>query len=151
MLATLAAWLGEFSTSYLLAQHSGDASCVTKARTFVGAHLSEMPRTSDAAREAHVSPQYLCRLFKREAGMTFSEFVLRSLVEKAKQSLKEPTLRITDVAFDAGFQSIPHFNRVFKRFTGTSPKGYRAVLATHFKTKADPGSTIRSNASMSNA
>jgi len=138
MLATLAGWLGEFAASCRLAQHSGDALCVRKARAFVAAHLSEMPTTRDVAREAHVSPQYFCRMFKRGAGMTFSEFGLRFRVEKARQLLKEPTLRITDVAFDAGFQSIPHFNRAFKRFTGTSPKDYRAALASHFETEAHP-------------
>jgi AraC-like DNA-binding protein len=42
--------------------------------------------------------------------------------------LHDPSRRVTDVAFDAGFQSIPHFNHLFKRYTGLSPKGYRASL-----------------------
>jgi AraC-like DNA-binding protein len=60
--------------------------------------------------------------------MTFSEYVARCHVDRARQLLHDPDLRVTEVAFAAGFQSIPHFNHTFKRYTGLSPKRYRASL-----------------------
>jgi transcriptional regulator GlxA family with amidase domain len=46
----------------------------------------------------------------------------------ARQLLRNPDLCITEVAFAAGFQSIPHSNHTFKRYTGLSSNGYRAAL-----------------------
>ena len=60
--------------------------------------------------------------------MTFSEYVARCHVDRARLLLHDPNLRVTEVAFRSGFQSIPHFNHTFKRYTGLSPNGYRASL-----------------------
>ena len=46
-------------------------------------------------------------------------------IEKAKNLLLNPNLRISEVAFAVGFQSLTHFNRVFKRILGQSPTDYR--------------------------
>jgi len=49
-------------------------------------------------------------------------------VEKAKALLVDPSLRISEVVFAAGFGSIPRFNSVFKRYVGMPPTEYRATL-----------------------
>jgi AraC-like DNA-binding protein len=49
-------------------------------------------------------------------------------VEKAKNLLLNPNMRISEVAFAAGFQSLSHFNRVFRRIAGESPTRYREKL-----------------------
>jgi two-component system response regulator YesN len=54
-------------------------------------------------------------------------------VEKAKQLLFDPSLRVTDVAFNAGFQSLHHFESTFKRYTGSTPNAYRAVLCRQWR------------------
>ena len=51
----------------------------------------------------------------------FTEYITRLRVERAKQLLLNQNNRISEVAFEAGFQSIPHFNRSFKRVTGVTP------------------------------
>ena len=63
-----------------------------------------------------------------QPGSVFQNLPQRRHVERAREMLHNPTLRVTDVAFAAGFQSIPHFNHTFKRYTGLSPNGYRASL-----------------------
>jgi AraC-like DNA-binding protein len=67
-------------------------------------------------------------MFKRATGMTFTEYVSRVRVEKAKNLLLNPLSRVSEVAFASGFQSIPHFNRVFKKYAGVSPTEYRAQI-----------------------
>jgi AraC-like DNA-binding protein/ligand-binding sensor protein len=129
LLLTLAQHLGELASHCLLARCAQDPPCVACAKVFAQAHLAGAVKTRDAAHEAHVTEEYFCRVFKAATGMTFSEYVARARVEQAKQLLANPALRVTDVAFAAGFQSIPHFNHVFKRHNGTSPKQYRARLA----------------------
>jgi AraC-like DNA-binding protein len=129
LLADLAQHLGEMETRCLLARRTTDPHCVACAKNLVTKHPDEMPSTRSAARASHVTEPYFCRRFKAATGMTFTEYVARCHVEQARELLRDPGLRVTDVAYAAGFQSIPHFNRTFKRYTGVSPKGYRVSLA----------------------
>jgi AraC-like DNA-binding protein len=128
LMTDIAQHLGEMAAHCLLDRQAGDSPCVTRAKALVAKHLEEMPSTHTAAREAHVSEPYFCRMFKATTGMTFSEYVARCHVDRARLLLHDPNVRVTDVAYAAGFQSIPHFNHLFKRYTGLSPNGYRASL-----------------------
>jgi len=49
-------------------------------------------------------------------------------VEKAKNLLLNRNLRVSEIAYEVGFQSLTHFNRVFKRILGVSPTKYRTRL-----------------------
>jgi AraC-like DNA-binding protein len=57
--------------------------------------------------------------------LNFTEYVARVRTEKAKNLLLNPNLRISEIAFEVGFQSLTHFNRVFKKVAGHSPTQYR--------------------------
>ena len=128
LMADIAQHLGELATHCLLNRRAGDPPCVTCAKALVAKHFEGLPSTHIAAQEAHVTEPYFCRMFKAATGMTFSEYVARCHVDRARLLLHDPNVRVTDVAFAAGFQSIPHFNHLFKRYTGLSPNGYRASL-----------------------
>ena len=80
-------------------------------------HLS----VGQVASAVHTSASYFCRLFKRTTGFNYTEFLSRVRIEKAKNLLLNPNLRVSEIAYDAGFQSLTHFNRVFKRIVGWSP------------------------------
>jgi hypothetical protein len=60
--------------------------------------------------------------------LNFTEYLSRVRIEKAKNMLLNPNLRISEVAFDVGFQSLTHFNRIFRRMAGESPTQYRQKL-----------------------
>jgi len=128
LLAELAQHLGEVAARCLIPRQHKEPPCVACAKSLVAKNLEEMPSTHSAAREAHVTEPCFCRRFKAATGMTFSEYVARCHVDWARELLHNPSLRVTDVAYAAGFQSIPHFNHTFKRYTGLSPNGYRASL-----------------------
>jgi len=77
------------------------------------------------AKAVNTSTFYFCKLFKRATGLTFTQYLARVRIEKAKSLLLEPHRRINEVAYDVGFQSLTHFNRVFKEIVGRSPSSYR--------------------------
>ena len=58
------------------------------------------------------------------------EFVARTRVEKARNLLQNPKLRISEIAFEVGFQSLSQFNRTFKEVVGEAPRDYRVKLMT---------------------
>ena len=63
-----------------------------------------------------------------DAGINFIDYVVRVRTEKAKHLLLNPNLRISEIAYEVGFQSLTHFNRVFKKLIGESPTVYRGHL-----------------------
>lgn len=83
----------------------------------------------NAVQFMNMSDAYFSRYFKRQAGMTFSQYLNVVRTEKAVQLLDSaPTMKITDVMLRCGFNTIRSFNRVFRAVTGftptTLPPGY---------------------------
>ena len=83
----------------------------------------------NAVQFMNMSDAYFSRYFKRQAGMTFSQYLNVVRIEKAVQLLNSaPTMKITDVMLRCGFNTIRSFNRVFREVTGftptTLPPGY---------------------------
>ena len=60
--------------------------------------------------------------------MTFVDYLSRVRVEKAKNLLQNPGLRVSEIAYDVGFESLSQFNRAFKRITGLTPSYFRKDL-----------------------
>ena len=69
--------------------------------------------------------KYLGRLFKREIGLSFGEYVLTKRLKKAEKLLKTTNEKIIEIALECGFDNISYFNRVFKKKNGVSPSEYR--------------------------
>ena len=76
----------------------------------------------------NTSTFYFCKMFKKITGINFTDYVSRVRIEKSKNLLLNPNLRVSEIAFEVGFQSLTHFNRVFKKILGQSPTEYRAQL-----------------------
>lgn len=73
------------------------------------------------------NPQYLCRLFTRETGTNFSDYVNRIRVENAMRLLLTTSEDILDISFQVGFNNVTYFNRLFKKHTGITPSEYRLI------------------------
>jgi len=83
-------------------------------------HLKEM------ASMASMNPSAFCRYFKENTGKTFKQYVLDLRVGYACKMLMMGTRNVAQIALESGFDSISHFNRIFRRITGFSPTEYRA-------------------------
>ena len=73
-----------------------------------------------------MNANYLSENFKQVTGINFVEYVARTRFATACDLLRNGDLRISEIAFTVGFQSLSQFNRVFKKFSGKSPTQYRA-------------------------
>jgi AraC-like DNA-binding protein len=77
------------------------------------------------AEAACMSNSYFCRFFKNVTGHTYTDYLSRLRVDRAKELLLRSDLPITAVGLEVGFESHSYFDRVFKRYTGKSPQEYR--------------------------
>jgi AraC-like DNA-binding protein/ligand-binding sensor protein len=101
---------------------------VTRAKQFICEHYSEELSLRHVSAVVNTSRFYFCKQFRKATGLNFTEFVTRTRIEKVQNLLLNPNLRVSEIAYAAGFQSLTHFNRTFKRFVKQSPTKYRENL-----------------------
>ena len=100
-----------------------------KALAYISKCYTQDLTLRKVAQHACLSCSHLCFLLKKDTGMSFKTILMMARIEKAKELLiLRPYLRITDVSQEVGFGELSHFERMFKRAAGCSPKQYR--LAT---------------------
>ncbi|MBP3807990.1 MAG: helix-turn-helix transcriptional regulator [Eubacterium sp.] len=81
------------------------------------------------AEMAGISKDYFSRIFKNITGMNYSKWLNTVRLEKATELLSQNDMTLTEVAMLSGFQSIPSFNRVFRKEKGMAPGEYRNLFA----------------------
>ena len=86
-------------------------------------------RSAQVAKAVNMSAFYFCKMFKKVTGINFTDYLSRVRIERAKNLLLNPNLRVSEIAFEVGFQSLTHFNRVFKKIAGPVPHGLPRAIA----------------------
>jgi len=108
---------------------------IWKARSFIEEHSAEELSLTKVAKAVNISANHLSEKFKQVTGVNFVDYVARIRFEKACDLLLNSNLRISEIAFAVGFQSLSQFNRVFKKLTRQSPTQFRAA---HQRSKNTP-------------
>lgn len=101
---------------------------VKNALAFIRANYNRKITLKEVADSAYVSQWHLSKLLNRHTGQSFSEILNTARIEAAKELLRDPSLRIGEIAEQVGFLDLPHFSRVFKKVTGVSANEYRNQL-----------------------
>jgi AraC-like DNA-binding protein len=105
-----------------------ESPAMAKARIFIAERHAEEISLTQVSGAVNMSAFYFCKVFKKATGMTFTDYLARVRVEKIKNLLLNPHKRVSEAAYEAGFQSLSQFNRVFRRITGEAPSAYRERL-----------------------
>ncbi|OXS55823.1 DNA-binding response regulator [Cohnella sp. CIP 111063] len=101
-------------------------SIVEKVKAHVAKHLeSEDLSRETLANHVFLNPDYLDRLFKKEVGMSVTDYVVRERMQLAKELLAKTNMPIATIAGRAGYANISHFSRRFKKLVGVGPNDYR--------------------------
>lgn len=128
LLTIFAQHLSLVSNQLLVRNANAEPPAITRAKQFIKEHQADEISLGDVAKAVNTSTFYFCKMFKKATGLNFTDYLSRVRVEKARNLLLNPNLRISEIAFAAGFQSLSHFNRVFRRIAGESPSRYREKL-----------------------
>ncbi len=105
-----------------------ESPVLSRARQYIQANYASNLRLAEVARACKIGKFQLCRLFTRSTGTSYADYVSQVRIGKAKELLLNPNLRVAEIGFGVGFQSVTHFDRVFKRLMGESPREYRRRL-----------------------
>ena len=107
------------------AQEAAGNFIVRNAIAYMEEHYAEKIYLNDVAEQIYVSQWHLSKLLNKELGQNFSEVLNGIRIKKAEELLKDPSLRIGDIAEEVGFLDVAHFSRIFKKITGVSANEYR--------------------------
>ena len=125
LLVTFGQQLNRHVEKLALISEGSEPAAVSKAREFIDNALADPLPLTLVARHAGLSESHFCRVFKESTGLTLTDYVNRRRIEWAKKELLKPEVRVSEIAFQIGYQSLSQFNRSFARFTGSSPTHFR--------------------------
>ncbi len=128
LLSTFAEHLATISNSIQPEESVVEPKLVSKAKRYIRDRFNERISLDEAAQAVNTSTRHFCKVFKEATGITFTDYLARVRVEKAKHLLQNPHLRVSEIAFETGFESISQFNRSFKRVAGMSPTQFRETV-----------------------
>lgn len=100
-------------------------SAIYPAIAFIRDHPRENVSMKEMADLCHLSPSYFSRLFNREVGESFVNYVNRQKIELAKEQLRGTRKSVAQIAGDVGYLNVSNFIAVFKRMEGVTPSLYR--------------------------
>ena len=128
LLSIFAEHLSILGNQVLIQRDTAESPMIAKAKAFIREHHTERLYLAQVARFVNISAYYFCELFKKGTGLNFTDYVSLIRLEHSKNLLLNPHLRVSEIAYQVGFQSLTHFNRVFRNKLGQSPTQYRSQL-----------------------
>lgn len=97
---------------------------VQRMQDYIMEHLQEDISLSDLARAAHFSPWYSARIFKELTQLAPAEYIRRLKLSKSAIRLRDEKVKVIDIAFDSGFNSVDGYQRAFYKEFGCNPKTF---------------------------
>lgn len=79
------------------------------------------------ARQVNLSPDYFSRLFKKETGRNFTEYVTGVRMDHARELLRSSAMNVSEIAYAVGFSDVQYFSKAFKKVVGVKPTEYRKL------------------------
>ncbi|MCY9697390.1 AraC family transcriptional regulator [Paenibacillus alginolyticus] len=100
-------------------------------------HTEQIAGLSYLAKHTSVSAAHLSRVFKQLTGMNITDYVNAKRISTAKELLLTTDLGIDTIAHNCGYESLPYFHKLFKKFTGVTPGLYRRKVVKEISFKID--------------
>ncbi len=110
---------------YLQSNMSADAESIKIVKQYINDNLDKEFSRADLAKLVYLNESYLSRLFKKDTGMSLSQYILLQRIELAKKLLLETEDKISSISQKVGYPSFSYFAKIFKKATGKTPQEYR--------------------------
>ncbi|MBW7460623.1 AraC family transcriptional regulator, partial [Paenibacillus sepulcri] len=127
MLDWLESMAREVRTRYLESK-SPSRNEIDAVLDYIHDHFTEELMMYDLAASLHMSESKFSKLFKKQAGKSFMDYITELRINKAKELLLDPEVRIGEIALMVGYQETRYFSQLFKKTTGMTQKSFRRKL-----------------------
>jgi len=114
-----------FIESMFIQTPAKNSEVVKSAIQYITQNYNTPLTLEETANHVHLNPSYFSTLFKQSCGSSFKEYLNYIRIEESKNLLTNTSYSIIDIAIAVGFENQSYFTKVFKKFTGLTPKQYR--------------------------
>jgi AraC-like DNA-binding protein/ligand-binding sensor protein len=125
LISLMGNYIVESENKLLFLEAANEKNKILAARKYIEQNYQRDITISDIAGAVYLSESYFSHQFKNEVGVSAVQYLNCYRIEKAKELLRTRTLNITEIATKTGFQSLPHFNRIFRKFEKMAPRDFR--------------------------
>ena len=115
-----------------------DANRLRPVFDLIHQSYTERLKLSELAAAANIGQTSFCRFFKRVTGLTVMDYIRRYRIDQAKELLMTTDRAVTWIAYESGFESHSHFDRVFRSVTNLTPHVFRSRYAPKVSTASPP-------------
>lgn len=117
----------EYFTNYMaeLKKEKIYSKTVMQCMNYISRHLNRPICVAQIAAQVHRNPDYLSSLFKKETGRTLSDYIMESRLRAAENMLLDSDCSCAEVSAAFGFSSQSYFTKMFRQYTGETPKKFR--------------------------
>ncbi|MGH4050855.1 MAG: PocR ligand-binding domain-containing protein [Clostridium sp.] len=127
----LCAWiikvLDRFSECMYNIENVNNFHIIKKSMEFINDNVSNNISLDSVAEYVYLSPSYFSRLFKKEMGINFIDYLNKVRIEESKKYLTDLSSSLSDIAHNVGFTDQSYYTKVFKKIEGISPGQYRKM------------------------
>lgn len=116
---------GEAAEALQIVGLDTDRNIIRRIMAHIAGHLDQKLSLEYLSEVFRYSPNYIGIAFKKDAGMTLTDYVRGARMEKARELLREPGARISEVAARVGYPNVSYFCSVFRKEYGVNPGEYR--------------------------
>lgn len=120
-------WLLDALNEYTEQKNSQQRWYVRTAKAYVCENYGRNISLSDVSERLHINSSYFSSLFKKEEGITFSDYLISCRMDAAKKLLKTTNDSISEIGQAVGYEDVSYFSKMFKKAVGIRPKEYRKL------------------------
>ncbi|MDE6331727.1 MAG: AraC family transcriptional regulator, partial [Muribaculaceae bacterium] len=98
---------------------------------YIQEHYKEEIRLNELAGLVGMSPTAFSRFFKLRTGRSISDYMIDIRLGNATRLLADSSMSVAEICYDCGFNNVSHFNRIFRKKKGCSPREFRETYKRH--------------------